>query len=72
MEEKEDNKAKQPSPPKPMHKKKRQKGIVTQKLMSFRCDEDLLPYLKTKRNKGRYINTLIRKDRDTNWGLSDE
>lgn len=36
------------------------RGVRTQKLVSFRCDEDLLDFLNTKENKGRYINECIR------------
>lgn len=32
-----------------------------QKMMSFRVDNDLLPFLSRSRNKGRYLNNLVRK-----------
>lgn len=35
-----------------------------QKMMSFKLDIDLLDWLKTFVNKGRYINTLIRLDKE--------
>ena len=38
-------------------------GRITQKMMSFRLDNDLEEYLGKQVNKGRYINNLIRKDR---------
>ncbi|MBQ2012111.1 MAG: hypothetical protein IIU51_05785 [Bacteroidaceae bacterium] len=41
-------------------------GRITQKMMSFRLDNDLEVYLKKQVNKGRYINNLIREDRDKN------
>lgn len=41
-------------------------GRITQKMMSFRLDNDLEEYLKNQVNKGRYINNLIREDRDKN------
>lgn len=40
-------------------------GRITQKMMSFRLDNDLEEYLGKQVNKGRYINNLIRKDRDS-------
>ncbi len=41
-------------------------GRITQKMMSFRLDNDLEEYLGKQVNKGRYINNLIREDRDKN------
>lgn len=41
-------------------------GRITQKMMSFRLDNDLEEYLVKQVNKGRYINNLIREDRDKN------
>ena len=41
-------------------------GRITQKMMSFRLDNDLEVYLEKQVNKGRYINNLIREDRDKN------
>lgn len=41
-----------------------QKGSVTQVMVNFRCDLENLEWLKTKANKGRYINELIKKDRE--------
>lgn len=38
------------------------KGVRTQKMMSLRIDNDLLPWLEKQPNKGRYINNLIRQD----------
>ena len=40
------------------------KGQRTQKMMSFRVDNDLEEWLNQKPNKGRYINELIRADLD--------
>lgn len=45
-------------------------GRITQKMMSFRLDNDLEEYLGKQVNKGRYINNLIRQDRDSN--ISEE
>lgn len=39
-------------------------GRITQKMMSFRLDNELEEHLGKQVNKGRYINNLIRKDRD--------
>lgn len=39
------------------------KGTVTQKMMSFRLDNDNALWLETQENKGRYLNNLIRLDR---------
>lgn len=39
------------------------KGVRTQKMMSFRVDNDLVEWLDSQPNKGRYINDLIAKDR---------
>lgn len=39
-------------------------GSQSQKMMNFRLDLDLLQWLSTKPNKGRYLNDLIREDRD--------
>lgn len=36
------------------------RGVRTQKMMNFRCDADLVEYLNTKENKGRFINDVIR------------
>ena len=41
-------------------------GRITQKMMSFRLDNDLEEHLGKQVNKGRYINNLIREDRDKN------
>lgn len=38
---------------------------ITQKMVSFRLDNDLAEHLNTKPNKGRYINNLIRADIDS-------
>lgn len=39
------------------------KGLITQKMMSFRLDNDNALWLDSIPNKGRYINELIRIDR---------
>lgn len=40
------------------------RGTVTQRMMSFRIDEDCWEYLKQQPNKGRFINELIKKSRE--------
>ena len=39
------------------------KGERTQKMMSFRIDNDLTEWLDSQPNKGRYINNLIADDK---------
>lgn len=34
----------------------------SQKMMSFRVDNELLDWLQSRGNKGRYINDLVRAD----------
>lgn len=36
------------------------RGVRTQKMINFRLDADLLEFLNTKENKGRFINDVIR------------
>lgn len=38
------------------------KGERTQKMMSFRVDNEVLEWLESQPNKGRYINNLIADD----------
>ena len=40
------------------------KGHRNQTPMTFRCDNDLLDWLGNQPNKGRYINDLIRQDKE--------
>lgn len=40
------------------------KGERSQKMMSFRVDNEIADWLSQQPNKGRYINNLIRADRD--------
>lgn len=44
-------------------RKEYQHGKTTQKMMTFRCDNENLVWLQSKPNKGRYINELIARDR---------
>lgn len=43
------------------------KGLVTQKMMSFRLDNDNALWLDNMPNKGRYINELIRIDSNNDF-----
>lgn len=43
-------------------KKGRVNGQVTQTMTSFRVDSDVVDYLKSKPNRGRFLNELIRTD----------
>ena len=43
-------------------KKGRVNGKVTQVMTSFRVDADVVDYLKSKPNRGRFLNELIRID----------
>ena len=43
-------------------KKGRVNGKVTQIMTSFRVDDDVVDYLKSKANRGRFLNELIRID----------
>ena len=43
-------------------KKGRVNGQVTQIMTSFRVDADVVDYLKSKPNRGRFLNELIRID----------
>lgn len=49
-----------------LYKSGRRANTITQKAISIRVDNDLLDWLKTKENKGRYINNLIRNDLQKN------
>lgn len=39
------------------------RGVITQKMVSFKLDNDNLEWLQMQPNKGRYINLLIEQDR---------
>ena len=43
-------------------------GERGQKMMSFRLDIENIEYLNTKPNKGRYINDLIKRERESEGG----
>lgn len=40
------------------------RGVITQKMISFKLDNDNLEWLHMQPNKGRYINSLIERDRN--------
>lgn len=44
------------------------KGERSQRTMSFRLDNELAEWLSQQPNKGRYINDLIKADRDRTTG----
>lgn len=44
------------------YKQGRKANVRTQRMMSFRLDNNLEEWLNRQPNKGRYINELIRKD----------
>ena len=46
----------------PLRKQGRQRGTRTQTPTAFRLDNDLIEWLNSQPNKGRYINNLIRAD----------
>lgn len=50
--------------PKERTRKAWKHGERTQKMVTFRLDNENLDWLNQQTNKGRYINTLIAKDRD--------
>lgn len=41
-------------------RKERKQGVISQKLITFRCDFDNVEILNRVPNKGRYINEAIR------------
>lgn len=41
-------------------RKERKQGVITQKMITFRCDFDNVEILNLVANKGRYINEAIR------------
>ena len=49
----------------PLRKGGKQRGVTTQKMMSFRVDNDLIEWLDRQANKGRYINELIKRDKES-------
>lgn len=42
------------------------KGETSQKMVTFRCDLENIDWLNRQVNKGRYINKLIKKDKEEN------
>lgn len=49
-------------------RKERATGERTQKMMTFRVDNELLDWLESQTNKGRYINNLIKADKERQAG----
>lgn len=53
-------------------KKGRVNGKVTQVMTSFRVDADVVDYLKSKPNRGRYLNDLVRTDMSNREVFNDD
>ena len=47
------------------------RGVITQKMVSFKLDNDNLEWLQMQPNKGRFINSLIERDR-REWSMNHE
>ena len=47
----------------------KKKGVTTQKMMSFRVDNDLIEWLNGCPNKGRLINQLLFNEKKRQEGL---
>ena len=47
-------------------------GSRSQKMMSFRLDDELAEFLERQTNKGRFINELIRKAMDAEISSTHE
>lgn len=46
-------------------RKERKVGVITQRMMAFRLDNELFTFLENETtNKGRYINELIRREKE--------
>ena len=52
-----------------VRKAKSEKGIRSQKMYSFRIDNENVEWLHQQHNMGRYMNELIRADRQHTLGL---
>lgn len=53
----------------PLRKEGKQKGVTTQKMMSFRVDNDLVEWLDSQPNKGRLINQLLLNEKSKQEGM---
>lgn len=53
----------------PIRKEGKQRGVTTQKMMSFRVDNDLITWLDSQPNKGRLINQLLFNEKCRQEGL---
>ena len=47
------------------------RGVITQKMMSFKVDLENIEWLQQQPNKGRYINELIKQDRKAKSMMQD-
>lgn len=55
-----------------VRKAKSEKGTRSQSMYSFRLDNDNMEWLHQQHNMGRYLNELIRTDRQKKLGLPSE
>lgn len=55
-----------------VRKAKSEKGTRSQSMYSFRLDNDNMEWLHQQHNMGRYLNELIRTDRQKTLGLLSE
>ena len=53
----------------PLRKEGKQRGVTTQKMMSFRVDNDLVEWLDSQPNKGRLINQLLLNEKSRQEGM---
>lgn len=53
----------------PLRKERKQRGVTTQKMMSFRVDNDLVEWLDSQPNKGRLINQLLFNEKSRQEGM---
>lgn len=49
-------------------RKSSKNGVYTQKMKTFRLDNENIEWLAKQENQGRYINELIAKDRQNKTG----
>lgn len=53
----------------PLRKEGKQRGVTTQKMMSFRVDNELVEWLDSQPNKGRLINQLLFNEKSRQEGM---
>lgn len=52
-----------------LRKEGKKRGVTTQKMMSFRVDNDLVEWLDSQPNKGRLINQLLFNEKSRQEGM---